>query len=530
VWRKTAVIGLLVASAAVVPPSASQADTPAPPALALAPATLRPLGKVDPDFQSYNVEMASVIGGRFWRPYRRQEVEADDAVAPTSGSFDELRSGAMFQQRAPLDLSNRRLRNLAAGLGPAYMRVSGTWANKVYFQRAGDPPNVAAPPGFDGVLTRKEWRGVVHFAHAAHAKLLISFTISPGVRDAQGVWTPDQARALLAYTRRLGGSVAAAEFFNEPNVASGGGAATDYSARDFARDHDVFVRFARREAPHMLIVGPSAAGDGQTVPGLKALSTESLLSAAPRPVVDVFSFHYYNGLSRRCAAMGATLQSRPADALSEAWLAHADAPTRAYEALRNRFAPGKPIWVTETADAACGGNPWAPTFLDVFRYVDWLGRYAQLGVSVVFHNTLLGSDYGLVEEDRLQPTPRYWAASLWRRLMSDTVLHPQAAPDGLRLYAHCLRNRSGGVALAAINLTAAAREISVPVRSIRYQLTADTLTARSVRLNGRILQLSPTDTVPSMSGDAVEAGVTFLPAHSVTFFEMRGAGNAACRL
>jgi hypothetical protein len=49
---------------------------------------------------------------------------------------------------------------------------------------------------------------------------------------------------------------------------------------------------------------------------------------------------------------------------------------------------------TETADAACGDNPWANTFLDTFRYLDQLGRLARQDVRVVAHNTLVASDYG----------------------------------------------------------------------------------------------------------------------------------------
>jgi hypothetical protein len=41
---------------------------------------------------------------------------------------------ALYRQRPPIDLTNPRLRKLAAALGPAYVRVSGTWANTTYFQ------------------------------------------------------------------------------------------------------------------------------------------------------------------------------------------------------------------------------------------------------------------------------------------------------------------------------------------------------------------------------------------------------------
>src|SRR4051812_46261418 len=60
-----------------------------------------------------------------------------------------------------------------------------------------------------------------------------------------------------------------------------------------------------------------------------------------------------------------------------------------------RFEPGKDLCITETADAACGGNPWASTFLDTFRYLIGHASLAQRGVKVIMHNTLAASDYGL---------------------------------------------------------------------------------------------------------------------------------------
>src|SRR4030081_2768726 len=65
------------------------------------------------------------------------------------------------------------------------------------------------------------------------------------------------------------------------------------------------------------------------------------------------------------------------------------APTRRSPSIAScatRIEPGKRLWLTETADAACGGNPWASTFLDTFRYLDQLGRLARAGVQVVAHN------------------------------------------------------------------------------------------------------------------------------------------------
>lgn len=71
---------------------------------------LAPIAKIDPRFQSYNVEMVEVTGGRFWAPYGGP-------------------AGKVYRQRPPMDLANPRLRQLARLLAPAYVRVSGTWAN-----------------------------------------------------------------------------------------------------------------------------------------------------------------------------------------------------------------------------------------------------------------------------------------------------------------------------------------------------------------------------------------------------------------
>src|SRR3977135_1347475 len=118
--------------------------------------------------------------------------------------------------------------------------------------------------------------------------------------------------------------------------------------------------------------------------------------------------------------------SRPEVALSEASLAQTDQALGFHRTLRDAFEPGKPIWLTETADAECGGNRWSATFLDTFRYLDQLGRLAKAGVQVVMHNTLAASDYGLLDETTFAPRPNYWGALLWRRLMGSTVLESGA--------------------------------------------------------------------------------------------------------
>ena len=138
--------------------------------------------------------------------------------------------------------------------------------------------------------------------------------------------------------------------------------------------------------------------------------TEALMTAEPAPKFDVFSYHFYGTVSKRCSAMDKSAGVTPDQALTEAWLARADETFDHYKAVRDRFMPGTQIWITEMAEAACGGDQWAATYLDTFRYVDQMGRLAKRGADVIFHNTLAASDYALIDDVTMEPRPSYWAA------------------------------------------------------------------------------------------------------------------------
>src|SRR5205823_9227740 len=204
----------------------------------LAPATMPRIATIEERYQSYDVEMLEVTGGKFWKPYGPElnallKQPAPGAASSSSGDTPAGMNPGLYQYRPPIDLSNARLRKLAAALGPAYVRVSGTWANSVYFQESPQGPSAEtrpqddnakqeqhqnqqqghnandanshqpkpgdAPAGFNGVLTREEWKGVIDFAHAVNGEIVTSFATSVGTRDAYGVWTPEQARQLLDF-------------------------------------------------------------------------------------------------------------------------------------------------------------------------------------------------------------------------------------------------------------------------------------------------------------------------------------------
>jgi heparanase 1 len=218
-------------------PTPSQAG----PSIVLEPSTMARLGSVDERFQSYNIEMVEITGGNFWRPY------SDSYQGLGSSVLNRIApSIARYAYRKPINLANPRFRKLAAALGPAYLRVSGTWANATFFDDTGGD-GMPSPAGFNGVLTRDQWKSVIEFTRAVDAKLVTSFATSPGTRDARGVWTVAQANKLIAYTRALGGQIAAAEFMDEP---------TSNDAANYGRDVSVFRSLLKRASPETIFPGP----------------------------------------------------------------------------------------------------------------------------------------------------------------------------------------------------------------------------------------------------------------------------------
>jgi len=477
---------------------------------------------IDERYMSFQIGMSHLTGGETWRSYdeKKQEGEADQPE-----QFQAVRT-----PRGPADLTHPRLRTLTAALGPLYIRFGGTTTNSVYFQN-NDEPRLAEPPeGYHSVLTRESWKGGLDFAEAVDAKVLTGFTVSEGVRDQSGAWTPAHATHWLAYTRSIGRQLYAAELFNEPNAPEPGRMPQGQSAGDYARDFAAFSAYMAEAAPDVKLAGPGVATLGVPipVPSLEQTTPEQYLSADPRPTFDIVSYHFYGAIAERCAPPDSPAGISAEQALSEEWLARPDRQFQRHRALRDRYAPGAPIWLTETGAAACGGSRWQPTFLDTFRFVDTHARLAKQGLDAIFTHALISGSNGVIDETTFMPNADYWAALLWRRLMGTRVLDAGPAQPGLHIYAHCLRGAPGGVNLLAINLQKAPARIDISGPAELYALTAPELQSRTVLLNGEPLTLGTGDRLPGISPKPLENNRVTLAPTSVNFIALPGAGNPHC--
>ena len=516
-----------VALAAMVPFHDGAPGTPLTPVPARVQADAafdagRAVALVDARFVSFAVDTIQVVGGPFWAPMG--EGEGLLGTRPVS----------RFSFTRP------RLRRLAGALGPAYLRIGGTDADRTTYD-LGDAP-VSRPPGrAHGVLTRAIWDEVNDFARELDLRLLFTLNAGPTARDAAGDWDPAGARSLIAYSVAHGYPVDVWELGNEANafpVAHG----VWLSAERYAADLGRARRLLDELAPSARLAGP--ASSYWPVLGAWRSSFDAGVLDHAGGLLDVVSWHYYPQQSYRCPV--ATRSAHAGRMMTAVALADLDGWADEVESATRAHTDGAEVWLGETGSAQCGGEPgFSNAFADALWWSDTLGRVARRGQKVVVRQTLAGADYGLIDERTLEPNPSYWVSWLWRRLMGTRVLAAAGERSGagvLHAYYQCARPgapgyRPGAVSALFVNI---AEETSVTVDlakvsaagAVAYRLTAPNLRARRTWLNGAPLTPLPDGTPPDLAtlGTPVRAGAALeLPAASLAFVVLPAAEAPACR-
>ncbi|XP_074848113.1 heparanase isoform X2 [Carettochelys insculpta] len=208
--------------------------------------------------------------------------------------------------------------------------------------------------------------------------------------------------------------------------------------------------------------------------------------------------------------------------------------------------PGKKVWLGETSSAYGGGAPrLSNTYVAGFMWLDKLGLSARLGIDVVMRQVFYGGGtYHLVDAN-FEPLPDYWLSLLYKKLVGTKVLKvglKGADPKKLRVYLHCTNNlnptyKEGDVTLFLLNLYNTTKHVQLPHNLSdkhidEYLLLPhgkEDILSRSVQLNGHVLRMVDNKTLPALKKNRLRPGSALgLPAFSYGFYVIRNAKATAC--
>ncbi len=504
----------------------------------LNPQECKALHEQNPYLMSYNVEFAEVTGGTFWKAYTPGQIAGTETfyVEPSAEGITAMYKDLM-QVYPPINLYNEKLRKLTKDLGTAWCRVSGTWATKTYYDFDGEYPGNTVPEGYLNKLTKEQWIGVLDFVRDCGLKLKISMANCPGLHSAEEPWPTTEAEKIFRFSKEYGVPILAAEFANEPNMMEETGFPKGYKAEHYRRDSDLFGAWLKENYPECLLVGCSDVGgmgsmmsgseaeEAQGVGGVEQLLGEvafvdDLLGGTEVPL-DVFSYHYYNGVSDRLASVMPMGHWQPEQANSEPFLAVPILCCKNYIPSRDKYVPGGEMWVTESGEAGGGGSSWSSTYLDVFRTLNELGGFSALTRGIIFHNTLTASDYAFLDRNTHDPRPNFFAVKLWQDLMGTQVYDAnEPVRMGAHVYVQSYKEDPAKKCWLIINNSEIeVTEVEIPTDGKIWVLAGKDGNKRAsvMTLNGNDLVLGENNELPCLDGAPVAAGKVELAPMTCTF-------------
>ncbi|XP_067850484.1 heparanase [Heptranchias perlo] len=515
--------------------------------------------------------------GSEWRPESvRVQPEFARSLRAVSPRFLSVALDASLLRTDSLDLlRSQKLITLARGLSPGYLRFGGTRADFILFE-PNDRPSLPQEYGWKSPNTQGECLNPIPFEveeyltflWASQAPVILreefqndfknitisersvdilhSFANCSGLHLIFGLnallrknyaWDSTNAQKLLQYcaTKQYNMSW---ELGNEPNsfrkkahIKIRG----TQLGQDFQHLYSLLHTF--RAFNHTGLYGPDI-GQPRKRPIVTLL--KGFLEIGGK-VLDAITWHHYY-VNGRNTSLKDFLSPKVLDSLM--------LKINQILTVVAKTVPDKKVWLGETSSAFGGGAPdLSDKYVAGFMWLDKLGLSAKLGIDVVIRQALFGAGYYQLVDRNLDPLPDYWLSLIYKRLVGTKVLnvsavHSDEASNGtLRVYMHCTNPNSqiyqkGSVTMFALNLSDQDKHIllccSLFNKTVQYLLQPGDrekgLYSQSVQLNGELLKMVDSKTLPVIEGKALQAGSPIiLPALSFAFYVVQDAKAPACQ-
>jgi alpha-L-arabinofuranosidase len=303
--------------------------------------------------------------------------------------------------------------------------------------------------------------GFIALAKAVGADPVIAINVKTGTVDA--------AKDLLRYLNvEHGYGVRWLQIGNEPDLTDG----ITPSPQAYAED---LVRYAdglRSVDPAVHIVGPELL-TGAHVNGVHG-TTDWLKPILQRggSRLNAISWHYYPlDSGQGSPTSGATMTfehlfQETANDWPPAGLAFANDVMPALAALRDTYAPGAELWVTEIAEdpGPAAGAGISETVQAAVWAADALGRYASYGPGAVLRWIYKSADahaYAIVDNDDV-PRPTYGVYWLYARHFGDRIVDASSSKL-TEVNAHAALRSDGALTVVLANKANVVRRVHVDV-------------------------------------------------------------------
>ena len=95
------------------------------------------------------------------------------------------------------------------------------------------------------------------------------------------------------------------------------------------------------------------------------------------------------------------------------------------------------LWMGETGGASHSGrNTITNRFMSAFWYLDWLGTLSVNGHKSFCRQTLLGGNYGLLQNENgtIRANPDFWGATMFNSLMKGGIINATTSNINIHVY------------------------------------------------------------------------------------------------
>lgn len=365
--------------------------------------------QVPEGFSSFALDMGQVLGGKWWEG---------------SLSFEGGRGGV---KTTPFDFNRGELDHLIKPLAPFTLRLGGSEADSVLYSIQSNRSVLTideTEKSFQTILTKERVGAIKRFIDQNDLDLMFTLNIGPGYR-ANGKLDYKKIEDFLSSLSVEIPNIKTFELGNEINAFFlNYGPGGQVFMKEYVENYLKVKKLVRKYFPDAKLAGPANAFwpyIGEVFNSF-TLNSQKLMEQL-KDALDIYSWHYYPTQSIRCPVQ--LEPSTEKNMLDSIFYNDYFSQSESIIQQAKKFNIGS-VWLGESGPAQCGGQPQVSKSIESsLWYYDHLFKTLRTGQKKLIRQTLVGSDYGLINDKDLSVNFDYYVARLFKYLNPKLIFKTQ---------------------------------------------------------------------------------------------------------